>query len=54
MQDTLDNLGIKDSDRQRAEVWCRCMGYFRPVSRYNAGKVSEYKERTFYKEPNNA
>jgi hypothetical protein len=32
-------------NRQKCEVWTRVMGYFRPVSQFNAGKKSEYAER---------
>lgn len=35
--------------RQRCEVWTRVMGYFRPVSQFNAGKKSEYAERVLLK-----
>ena len=31
--------------RQLAEVWQRVMGYHRPVSNWNAGKKSEFKDR---------
>lgn len=31
---------------QECEVWTRVMGYFRPVSAFNIGKVGEYIERT--------
>jgi len=33
------------------EVWSRIMGYFRPVSQWNHGKKSEYKERKEYIAP---
>lgn len=36
--------------RTICEVWTRCMGYFRPVSHYNKGKQSEFKERKWFKE----
>jgi anaerobic ribonucleoside-triphosphate reductase len=36
--------------RTICEVWTRVMGYFRPVSGYNKGKQSEYKERKWFKE----
>ena len=36
--------------RQECEVYTRCMGYFRPVSQYNKGKQSEYKERVWFTE----
>lgn len=32
-------------NRQKCEVWTRVMGYFRPVSQFNAGKKAEYAER---------
>lgn len=41
---------LKDSERQRCEVWTRVMGYFRPVSEYNPGKKSEHEERIHFKE----
>lgn len=33
--------------RTKCEVWTRIMGYFRPVSQFNAGKKAEYAERVF-------
>ena len=36
---------LSDAERQPCEVWTRVMGYFRPVSQFNAGKKSEYSER---------
>ncbi|MFZ2959984.1 MAG: ribonucleoside triphosphate reductase [Candidatus Ozemobacteraceae bacterium] len=38
-----------DEQRQACEVWSRVMGYYRPVSQFNAGKKSEYRERTMLK-----
>jgi len=35
---------------QLCEVWTRVMGYHRPVSQYNKGKKSEYKERVCFTE----
>ena len=40
-----DAVVLKDENRQICEVWTRVMGYFRPVSQFNAGKKSEYNER---------
>ena len=34
--------------RQQCEIWSRCMGYYRNVNNFNAGKQSEFKERKFY------
>lgn len=51
-----NDIILDDSERQSCEVWTRVMGYYRPVltidggSRYNIGKQSEYKERTFFKQ----
>ena len=39
-------------NRQKCEVWTRVMGYFRPVSQFNAGKKSEYAERVLPKVAN--
>ncbi|MBU1248279.1 MAG: ribonucleoside triphosphate reductase [Proteobacteria bacterium] len=33
------------------EVWTRIVGYYRPLSRFNAGKKAEYKDRTLF-DPN--
>ena len=38
------------NDRQPVECWTRVMGYFRPVSYFNKGKQSEYKERVWFTE----
>lgn len=43
-------IKLEDSERQPCEVWTRVMGYFRPVSYFNKGKVSEYQERKCFKE----
>lgn len=39
--------------RTLTEIWCRCMGYFRPVSDYNIGKKQEFKDRKWFKEKKN-
>lgn len=31
--------------RTRCEVWSRVVGYLRPTSRWNEGKVSEFSDR---------
>ena len=36
-------------NRQKCEVWTRVMGYFRPVSQFNAGKKAEHAERVLPK-----
>lgn len=45
-------LSIKNEERQLCEVYTRVMGYFRPISEFNIGKIGEYYERTCFKEPN--
>jgi len=42
---------LKDEERTRCEVWTRVMGYHRPVSAFNIGKQSEFRERKFFIEP---
>lgn len=39
-------------ERQRCEIWSRVMGYHRPVQSYNKGKLGEFNDRKFFKEPN--
>ena len=43
-------LKLYESERKECEVWTRCMGYFRPVSHFNKGKKSEFKERKWFQE----
>lgn len=43
-------LKENESKRQECEVYTRCMGYFRPVSQFNKGKQSEYKDRVWFTE----
>ena len=35
--------------RQRCEIWSRVVGYMRPISYWNPGKVQEHKDRKFFK-----
>lgn len=44
-----ENVQLADENRQVCEVWTRVMGYFRPVSQFNAGKKSEYSDRILLK-----
>lgn len=48
-----EKIELQDSERQPCEVWTRVMGYHRPVSSFNIGKVGEYEERKFF-DPNKA
>ena len=50
MKDDLQNLGIKDTERTRCEVWTRVMGYHRPISSFNIGKQGEVAERKYFNE----
>lgn len=45
------DLGLKNEERQRCEVWTRVMGYHRPVSEFNPGKKAEHAERCHFVEP---
>ena len=38
----------KPVKEQKCEVWTRVMGYYRPVSQFNIGKKSEFKERVYF------
>jgi len=42
---------LQDSERQRCEIWTRVMGYHRPVTSFNKGKRSEFRDRTPFREP---
>ena len=41
-------IKLKESERQKCEVWTRVMGYHRPVDSFNKGKKAEYYERLCY------
>ena len=43
---------LKEYERTKCEIWTRVMGYHRPISDYNLGKLAEHKSRKFYKEEN--
>lgn len=45
-----ENDEINGKPRTRCEMWTRVMGYHRPVSFWNAGKQSEFKERKYFVE----
>ncbi|MBR4927590.1 MAG: hypothetical protein IKY98_04610 [Alphaproteobacteria bacterium] len=46
----MDNIVLKDDERQPVECWTRVMGYFRPISHFNKGKKSEFAERVWFDE----
>lgn len=39
-----------EDKRTRCTVWSRVMGYSRPISSYNEGKIAEHKERVLFEE----
>lgn len=43
--------GLVDEERQRTEIWSRCMGYHRPISHWNIGKKQEFLDRKYFKQP---
>ena len=43
-------ITLKDEERTRCEIWTRVMGYHRPVTSFNPGKQSEYRERQSFVE----
>jgi anaerobic ribonucleoside-triphosphate reductase len=43
-------VALRDSERQRCEVWTRVMGYHRPVASFNVGKKGEHRERRVFRE----
>jgi len=44
-----DGTIIPESKRTKCEVYSRVVGYLRPVSQYNLGKKSEFKDRKVFK-----
>jgi len=37
-----------ESKRQSCEVYSRVVGYLRPISQWNDGKIAEYKDRKLF------
>lgn len=46
----MENIELRDEERQPCEVWTRVMGYLRPVSEFNKGKKSEFYSRVCFSE----
>jgi len=42
---------LSDEERQPCEIWTRVMGYHRPMSSFNTGKMGEFHERKYFTEP---
>lgn len=40
-----DNKSLR---RTRCEVFTRCVGYLRPISQFNEGKLQEFYERKLF------
>jgi anaerobic ribonucleoside-triphosphate reductase len=40
--------GDKQMCNEKVEVYSRVIGYFRPISNWNAGKQEEFRERKFF------
>ena len=38
-----EQIELKDSERQKCEVWTRVMGYHRPLQSFNIGKKWEFE-----------
>lgn len=47
---SIDEVELKDEERQKTEIWTRVMGYHRPVSEFNRGKKEEFAERKCFTE----
>lgn len=41
---------LPDKERQPCEVWTRVMGYHRPTSAFNKGKLAEHNGRKHFRE----
>jgi hypothetical protein len=48
-----DGTIIPEKERKKCEVYSRVVGYLRPVSQYNAGKKSEFRDRKVFKKERN-
>lgn len=48
--EVIEEIQLDDSERTPCEIWTRVMGYHRPISAFNPGKLSEYKERKHFVE----
>lgn len=44
------DIELKDEERTPCEIWTRVMGYHRPISSYNIGKLGEAEERVYFTE----
>lgn len=49
----MSEMKLKEEERQKCEVWSRVMGYHRPISHWNIGKIQEFQDRKYFKEVSN-
>lgn len=35
-------------ERTKCDVWSRIVGYLRPISKWNDGKISEFQDRKLF------
>jgi hypothetical protein len=42
---------LNNAKGTKCEVWSRVVGYFRPTSQWNEGKVSEFEDRVMFDVP---
>ena len=43
-----ETFKIPNEQRTKCEIWTRVMGYHRPVSAFNKGKQTEFRDRTYF------
>ena len=46
----IEDIKLKDEERQPCEIWTRVMGYHRPTFEFNRGKKEEFAERKCFTE----
>jgi len=46
----MKEIALRDEERQPCEVWTRVMGYHRPTTSFNIGKLGEHMSRRFFVE----
>jgi hypothetical protein len=44
----IEDVILDNSERQRCEIYSRVMGYIRPTTEYNVGKLGEFKSRVCF------
>ena len=42
-------ISRREDMRTKCEIWSRVVGYLRPVSNWNEGKIAEFKDRKIFK-----